>query len=193
MIDTRDVRRHWRRWQILRSAHATGYAKTARTTVAVARTGWISAQITIRLRWRTVRDGWGMGRPSPAYAPRAPSQGVLHQVVRDHFETFRAEAARVHDRDSLPRFIEEEFQGFLRCGFLAGGFARFRCAACGLDRLVPFSCKGRAVCPSCGGRRMAERAAHLVDDVFPVVPVRLGSRLFLSIGMRSLLHWRTCR
>jgi len=23
------------------------------------------------------------------------------------------------------------------------------------------------VCPNCGGRRMAERAAHLVDDVFP--------------------------
>jgi Transposase zinc-binding domain len=63
------------------------------------------------------------------------------------------------------RFIEEEFRGFLRCGLLAGGFARFRCSGCGLDRLVPFSCKGRAVCPSCGGRRMAERAAHLVDHV----------------------------
>ena len=109
-----------------------------------------------------------MGRPSSAYAPKAPAQGVLYQVVRDHFEAFRAEAARVHDRDGLPRFIEEEFRGFLRCGFLAGGFARFRCARCRLDRLVPFSCKSRAVCPSCGGRRMAERAAHLVDHVFPV-------------------------
>ena len=39
-------------------------------------------------------------------------------------------------------------------------------------RLVPFSCKGRGFCPSCGGRRMAERAAHLVDHVFPPVPVR---------------------
>ena len=27
-------------------------------------------------------------------------------------------------------------------------------------------------CPSCGGRRMAETAAHLVDHVIPVVPVR---------------------
>ena len=34
-------------------------------------------------------------------------------MVRDHFETFRAEAARVHDRDALPRFIEDEFRGFL--------------------------------------------------------------------------------
>jgi hypothetical protein len=97
---------------------------------------------------------------------------VLYQVVRDHLETFRAQAARVRDGEGLPHFIEEEFRGFLRCGFLAGGFARFQCDGCGLDRLVPFSCKGRAVYPSCGGRRMAERAAHLVDHVFPEVPVR---------------------
>jgi hypothetical protein len=45
----------------------------------------------------------------------------------------------------LPRFIEEEFRGFLRCGFLAGGFARFHCARCRLDRLVPFSCKRRGI------------------------------------------------
>jgi hypothetical protein len=39
---------------------------------------------------------------------------VLYQVVREHFEAFRQEAARAHERDSLPRFIEDEFQGFLR-------------------------------------------------------------------------------
>jgi hypothetical protein len=48
-------------------------------------------------------------------------------VVRNHFETFRAESVRLRDGDGLPRFVEEEFRGFLRCGFLAGGFARFRC------------------------------------------------------------------
>jgi hypothetical protein len=62
-----------------------------------------------------------MGRPSPDYTPKSPAQGVLYQVVRDHFETFRAEAARVYERDALPQFIEEEFRGFLRCGFFAGG------------------------------------------------------------------------
>src|SRR3989442_15131919 len=44
--------------------------------------------------------------------------------------------------------------------------------SCGHDRLVPFSCRRRGWCPSCGGRRMAETAAHLVDYVFPIVPVR---------------------
>jgi hypothetical protein len=97
---------------------------------------------------------------------------VLYQIVRDHLETFRAQATRVGEGDGLPPFIQDEFEGFLRCGFLAKGFARFRCEGCRRDRLVPFSWKGRAVCPSCGGRRMAERAAHLVDHVFPEVPVR---------------------
>jgi Putative transposase/Transposase zinc-binding domain len=34
------------------------------------------------------------------------------------------------------------------------------------------SCKGRGFCPSCGGRRMAERAANLIDAVLPPVPFR---------------------
>jgi hypothetical protein len=53
---------------------------------------------------------------------------VLYQVVRDHFETFRAEAARIHERDGLPRFIEEEFRGFLRCGFSPAGSRAFTVA-----------------------------------------------------------------
>ena len=113
-----------------------------------------------------------MKQPSSAYEPRDPTSSILHGIVRDHFETFRAHAASLRDGEGLPHFVEREFRDYLQCGWLAGGFARFRCAACGLDRLVPFSCKGRGFCPSCGGRRMAERAAHLVDHVFPDVPVR---------------------
>jgi hypothetical protein len=32
---------------------------------------------------------------------------------------------------------------------------------CALDHLVPFSCKGRGFCPSCGGRLSARDAVHL--------------------------------
>jgi hypothetical protein len=109
---------------------------------------------------------------SPVYERRSPGDTVLYGVVRDHFETFRAHAARLRDGEGLPRFVERAFRDFLRCGWLAGGFARFRCGGCGFDRLVAFSCKGRALCPSCGGRRMAERAAHLADRVLPDVPIR---------------------
>jgi hypothetical protein len=73
----------------------------------------------------------------------------------------------------MPPFVVAELRKFLRCGVLAHGFARVRCGACAFERLVPFSCKGRGFCPSCCGRRMAERAAHLVDHVLPPdVPVR---------------------
>jgi hypothetical protein len=113
---------------------------------------------------------------------------VLYQIVRDHFETFRVQAASLRDGDGLPRFVEQEFRDFLQCGWLAGGFARFRCGDCGLDRLVAFSCKGRGFCPSCGGRRMAERAAHLVDSVFPDVPVRQWV-LSLPYRVRYRLAW----
>jgi hypothetical protein len=73
----------------------------------------------------------------------------------------------MRDGQGLPRFVEQEFRDFLTCGCLAAGFARFRCPTCRLNRLVPFSCKGRGFCPSCGGRRMTDRAAQLVDHVFP--------------------------
>src|SRR4051812_9794379 len=85
--------------------------------------------------------------PSTTYEPRHPEQGPLYQIVHDHFETFRVQAARLGDGEGLPRFVEQEFREFLQCGWLAGGFARFRCGDCGHDRLVPFWCKGRALCP----------------------------------------------
>jgi hypothetical protein len=68
--------------------------------------------------------------------------------------------------------VASELRAFLECGILAHGFCRVRCAECGQDELVAFSCKRRGFCPSCGARRMAETAAHLVDHVLPDVPYR---------------------
>lgn len=59
-------------------------------------------------------------------------------------------------------------------------------ADCGHDKLVAFSCKRRGFCPSCGARRMAQTAAHLVDRVIPHVPVRQWV-LSLPIPLRLLL------
>jgi len=39
--------------------------------------------------------------------------------------------------------VREELEILLGCGILSHGFVRVRCAACGHDRLVAFSCKGR--------------------------------------------------
>ena len=128
-----------------------------------------------------------MAAPSTNYEPRCPAQGALYRIVHDHFETFRAQAASLREGEGLPRFVEQQFRDFLQCGWLAGGFARFHCDDCGLDRLVPFSCKG-ALCPSCGGRRMNERTAHLIDHVFPDVPVRQWV-LSLPYRLRYQLAW----
>jgi hypothetical protein len=92
------------------------------------------------------------------------------------------------DGVSLPDFVEQEFRDFLTCGVLAHGFARVRCGTCAFERLVPFSCKGRGFCPSCGGRRMTERAARLVDEILPRVPVRQWV-LSLPHRLRYLLAW----
>jgi hypothetical protein len=106
------------------------------------------------------------------YPPRAAEREVLHTIVPEHLETFLREAAHRSGGAGLPHFVEQEFRDFLTCGVLAHGFARVRCGTCAFERLVPFSCKGRGFCPSCRGRRMAERAAHLVGEVLPRVPVR---------------------
>jgi len=107
---------------------------------------------------------------SAGYAPRNPAESVLYNVVAGDLENFLA-GQRRRDR-VVPRFVERELRKFLECGVLANGFLRVHCDACGQDRVVAFSCKGRGICSSCGGRRMAETAAHLVDRVLPEVPIR---------------------
>jgi hypothetical protein len=53
----------------------------------------------------------GVVRPSAGYEPRPPDDSALYQVVRDHIETFRAQAGHVCNGEGLPRFVEEEFDG----------------------------------------------------------------------------------
>ena len=104
--------------------------------------------------------------PSAAdYRPRDAEHAVLYRVIAENLEAFLETAKRHADGSSLPEFVEQEFRDFLTCGRLAHGFARLRCADCAVERLVPFSCKGRGFCPSCGGRRLTECAARLVHEV----------------------------
>ena len=104
------------------------------------------------------------------YQRRTPEDTVLYRVVQHHLESFLA-SARDQGR-VVPRFVERELRAYLTCGILAHGFLRVRCDDCGRERLIAYSCKTRSLCPSCGARRMADTAAHLVDRVFPEVPVR---------------------
>ena len=107
------------------------------------------------------------------YRRRQPERSTVYQVMQGHLETWLA-GCRQADGEGLPvaGYIEEDFRKYLACGILANGFARARCAGCGYDFLIAFSCKGRGICPSCNTRRMVETAAHLNGQVFPQVPVR---------------------
>ena len=112
-----------------------------------------------------------MARLAPTYLPREPHATVLYRLVKEHGAEFLR-----HARDSyegpLPRYVEDELRGYLRCGDFSRGFVHLRCSRCAHDLLVPFSCKNRGLCPSCAGRRMAAQAAHLVDRILPAVPIR---------------------
>ncbi len=122
------------------------------------------------------------------YRPRDVEHGVLYRVIDEHLDAFLDAATHHADGSCLPKFVEQEFRDFLTCGVLRLGFARLRCSDCAFERLVPFSCKGRGFCPSCGGRRMTEYAARLVDGVLPRVPVRQWV-LSLPHRLRYLLAW----
>ncbi len=120
-----------------------------------------------------------------SYQRRRPEETVLYQLVAEHAETFFTQV-EAETGAGLPDFVKAEFEAFLECGILPHGFLRVRCDQCHHEKLVAFSCKRRGICPACGARRMAETAAHLVDDVIPQVPVRQWVLSF-PIPLRFLL------
>ena len=84
---------------------------------------------------------------------------MLHQVVREHLETFLAEARLRGGGEGLPRFVERELRESLTCGVLAQGFARFRCADCVAGTTPADSAAGAAVAAALTGLLAAAPAA----------------------------------
>lgn len=119
-------------------------------------------------------ERWARRGVPGRYWPRRPSQSVLYRCVQKHLETWLAYCRDGHDDNgSVPEYVERRFRRYLKCASsptASPGRAVDREG--GHDILIPFSCKGRGVCPSCNAQRMAEVAAHLVDKVLPVLPVR---------------------
>ncbi len=109
-------------------------------------------------------------REASAYRRRQPETTQLYRLVQANWLSFR-QGLRV-EGGLLPAFVAAEFEAYLVCGILGKGFVNVRCAACAETRVVGFSCKRRGFCPSCLGRRMAQTAAHVVEEVFPAVPAR---------------------
>ena len=104
---------------------------------------------------------------------RRTEPNAVYQVAQGHLETWLTDCRHTDD-DGFPvaAYIEQDFRKYPECGILVHGFARARCADCGYNFLIAYSRKGRGICSSCNTRRMVETAAHLGDEVFPLVPVR---------------------
>ena len=110
--------------------------------------------------------------PRATYQRRQPEQTVLYRTIAAHLPSFLARTAGEDGSGGWPAFERREFEAYLKCGRLEHGLLRVQCARCGDTTVVAFSCRGRGFCPSCGGRRMTELAAHLVERVLPRVPIR---------------------
>ena len=114
---------------------------------------------------------------APRYLPR-PAHNQLKAIVEDSMEElFRVWDDRFPERyGPLPARVRELLERFLECGDPHFGFARLRCVnpACHKkeERLVPYSCRSRGLCPSCGQRRSIEWAERMVEEVLPLVPYR---------------------
>ena len=115
-------------------------------------------------------DDRGKSAAPASYRCRRPEKMLWYRIVQMHLETWLVLTKSQFELP--PLYAIQAFRRFLECGILAFGFARARYKECGHDFLVAFSCKGRGICPSCNTRRMVETAAHLVDHVFPTLPVR---------------------
>ena len=113
----------------------------------------------------------------PGYRPRSATND-LKEIVEDSMEElFGVWDARFRERfGPLHPRTRSLLERFLRCGDLHFGFLRLRCDNPDCrhkgERLVPFSCKTRHLCPSCSQRRALQWAQRMVEEVLPVVPYR---------------------
>ena len=103
------------------------------------------------------------------YQRRQSGKSALYRIIDGHYEAVLAQAQE-HGA-GYPAFVRKEFERYLLCGRLCGGFSRLVCKACGYNHLLAFSCKGR-LCPSCANRRMEQTALFLTARVLPKVPYR---------------------
>jgi Transposase zinc-binding domain len=85
---------------------------------------------------------------------RGTADDLLHRTVARGTAELRAACAAAER--TLPWFVWRELERYGACGDPEEGFAWLHCPQDDHHRLVPFSCKGRAFCPACIGRRMAE-------------------------------------
>lgn len=83
--------------------------------------------------------------------------------------------------------FKDSFLKYLDCGVLAHGCARAACESCKHSILIAFSCKRRALCPSCQAKRAVIFAEHLHEEV--LLPHE-DRQLIFTIPKRLRIYFR---
>jgi hypothetical protein len=71
-----------------------------------------------------------------SYQRHRPERTLLYQIVEQHYPAFVAYMAE--QERSLPDYVQQEFDDYMRCGRLEHGFLRVRCDTCYAERLLAF-------------------------------------------------------
>lgn len=100
------------------------------------------------------------------YRERYPQKTPFFQIIKKWYKTWEK------TQEQIPHYVKKTFAEYLKCGDPHYGFGHAHCCTCHQDFILPFSCKGRGLCPSCNQRSMVETAAHIIENVIPIVPVR---------------------
>jgi len=77
----------------------------------------------------------------PHYVRQKPEQTLLYQIIEQHYPAFIS--LMEQQGRSLPFYVRQEFDDYLKCGRLEHGFIRVQCTGCHKDGLIAFSCKRR--------------------------------------------------
>lgn len=113
---------------------------------------------------------------SGVYIQRRPEKTPLYGLLRDHFDEFKHgyDATYYQKYGSFRPEIDHAVEKYCRCGIPRFGFARIKCPdpECGESYILPFSCKGHGVCPSCMQKAMLETQLWIVDHLLKEVPHR---------------------
>ena len=118
------------------------------------------------------------------YERHRPETTMLYQLIEQYYPVFQK--VRCEQDKRLPKYVEREFDDFMRCDRLEHVFMHVVCVDCKHEKLLAFSCKRQEGCPSCAVRRIAESPALLLDDVLHGYPIRLWILSF-PIPIRLLL------
>ena len=104
------------------------------------------------------------------YRRRHPERSDYYRLHESGFEEFARnwpEHFEAH-YGFLRKEVQSAVFSFLECGIPENGVARVRCAGCGHDFFVAFSCRARGVCPNCTSKRALLFGEKVREIVHPL-------------------------